>query len=102
MSKDSKAITIEVLSQDHRRVIFRRRFVPGIKGHRWTPQGVDGVLANFCEKFDLKYPGHQYRMVDCANATFGLIWQEVPPGLLDTEHNPYKTGAIAPLTLQEA
>jgi hypothetical protein len=71
----TKAVVVEVLSQDNNKVIQRYRFVPPAAGHkqRFTPSGVERVLENFIFSFERDNPNHRYRLVECAGK-FRLVW----------------------------
>jgi hypothetical protein len=81
MKKLFKAVTIEVLSQDNKRVLSRHRFVAdeGNKKVRFTEHGVDQVINTFITKFETDNPGHQYRLAELAGARFRLVWGDHAP-----------------------
>jgi preprotein translocase subunit SecA len=81
MKKPFKAVTIEVLSEDNKRVLSRHRFVAdeGNKKVRFTEAGVDQVINTFVAKFEMDNPGHQYRLTELAGAKFRLVWGDHAP-----------------------
>ncbi|HEV7522992.1 MAG TPA: hypothetical protein VGP89_17960 [Candidatus Angelobacter sp.] len=97
MRKLFKAVTIEVLSTDNKRVLTRHRFVAdeSNKKVRFTEAGVDQVINTFVTKFEMENPGHNYRLAELAGAKFRLVWgdhaplkaQEIDPEVLDAQNN---------------
>lgn len=73
-----KAVNIEVLSEDNKRVIKRFRFTPPTdtatgKKRRFLESGIEQVLENFIASFERDNPNHRYRLVQC-NGKFRLVW----------------------------
>jgi hypothetical protein len=81
MPRLTKAVNIEVLSADNKKVIRRFRFTapddPKKGKQRLTPAGVDKVLENFIESFDRDNPDHKYRLVDLHGGRFRLVHEFV-------------------------
>lgn len=69
----TKAVTIEVLSQDNKKVIQRWRFVPPNK-RLFTDKGVDQTLDNFIDTFERDNPDHRYRLVVMTDR-YRLVWE---------------------------
>lgn len=96
MKKFFRSVTIEVLSEDNRRVLTRHKFVAdeGNKKKRFTEHGVDQVINTFVTKFELDNPGHNYRLAELAGAKFRLVWgdhkplkKEIDPEIIDAQNN---------------
>jgi len=80
----TKAVTIEVLTPDNKKVLSRHRFVAGRDEKKGTPlrfteAGVDQIVNTFISKFEMDNPGHQYRLVECSKSTFRLVWGDHAP-----------------------
>ena len=78
----TKAVVIEVMHPSNKRVMSRHRFVAPREGkncQRFSTAGVDQVVNTFITKFEMDNPGHQYRLVECAKATFRLVWGDHAP-----------------------
>lgn len=79
MRKLVKRVEIEVLDESNKRVIAHRRIIPD-PGMRFSQSGVDNILDTFVEEFEIKNPGHKYRMVELMKngcPLFKFVWD--PP-----------------------
>lgn len=76
-----KAINIEQLSQNNKRVIRRYRFTPPKETGRavtFTAKGVEMVLDNFIQSFERDNPDHKYRLVVMNGGRYRLVWTPEP------------------------